>query len=783
LDQYDVIIVGSDITSLAAALFLARKMRNVLVVQEDKFKDDSYESVTLTDPENHSFNFEYQRENIIHGLFPNSLLNKYLELIGLNNELGLEPYNMDVIIENETTLRERILSFEQFRVYLVRYYPKQRDQIHRFFKDLERHYQNFVTQYLGMLTNTDYTLTSLMIEWGDYSLEALLEKYFQSSELIQEFIMNNQVNGLHPRDINSYHFFMNFFLGLKDGIFYLRQSNDDIRKILINKLQIINPKIIQHIKIVSYEIDDTKKVTAFEDNSGNKYSAKYFMINQNPKAFYEKYFPKYVEEIKRICKYYPNLTSTKKVNTLYLALNQKPQNCGITELSYFFKNDLENDKRIIRLFNYKLYDKDVCLASQGALCIDFTYNEDDIFMEDDILKRIYNVFPKLKKSIVGMKLGKPKQYLSMLSDESVRKGLSINDQIAIEAGEHTQLFDNLYLAGKWLRPEASLFGVIHSGIVLGDKIEEKLYYGEDDDTFYYLTNDEIIMMIRHNYGKLLLGNEETHVNFHIGKSDYFIRTKKKNISIHRGEYASADITIYSTNDKLSNLLLKKITFEEVIKSGGFKYLGNTDLLYRVINAFGLDDYQEYENAEITRSKYKFMGLKFLFAYLLIYSILAFLSNYINAIWLVPFALILTASLTYLKFRLLHKICWFEYFLNGLLFVALILSVFWTGFNQLKSDDPYLAIMGLVFLISWFFNQPIVYEFHQYDFRKDYADSVLVKVINNGLTFLWALIFLGILGFAYITGERYVSVLYNLVFLGIFLSYYYPIIYIKTNIKN
>jgi len=92
-------------------------------------------------------------------------------------------------------------------------------------------------------------------------------------------------------------------------------------------------------------------------------------------------------------------------------------------------------------------------------------------------------------------------------------------------------------------------------------------------------------------------------------------------------------------------------------------------------------------------------------------------------------------------------------------------------------------MGAAFLGSWIFNRPIVYDFHQYDFKIDYSASLLFRVITNGLTFIWAIVFLGILGLTYVTGERYVSVLYNLVFLGIFLSYFYPILFVKTNITK
>lgn len=783
MEQFDAIIIGSDITSLITALFLLRKMRRVLIVQEGKYKNTEFDVITITDPENHKYHFEYQRENMINGYVKGSLLMKYLETIGLDQELKVEPYSNDVVVGEDASMTDRILSFDQFRVYLIRYYPRQRDQVHRFFKDLERHYNNFVMQYKAMLTNMDYTLTSLMIEWGDYSLQALLEKYFQDPYIIQEFILNNQINGLDIDKINSYHFFMNFFIGLKDGIFYMKQSTEDLRKILIDKLQIINPDIIKTVKLKKFYVDENNKITGFIDNLNHEFTAKHFIVNHTPRDFYETYFKERAEDIEHVCKYYPNLNSMQRANTLYLALNKKSQAIGITETEYYFKNDLENSKRLIRLFNYQKYDKDVCVASNGAICVDYTYQEDDLFSEDEILKRITEVFPKLKKSIVGIKIGKPRQYLSMLSDESVRKGLSINDQIAIEAGEHTQIFDNLYLSGQWLRPEASIFGQIHSGIVSGDKIEEKLYYGEDDDTFYYLTNDEIMMMIRHNYKLGYLGAQETHINFQIGKSNYFVRMKRKSITIHRGSYANPDLTIYSTNDKLSNLLLKKTTFEEVLKTGGFKYTGNKNVLYDVVNAFGLDDYHEYENKNPIKTKIKFSGIKFLFSYLLIYGIASILSNYIDNIWIVPFALALSLGIGYLKFRTFGKPSWFEYFINGVLFITLILAIFWPQFNSLRSHDPYLGVIGAAFFISWIVNRPIVLDFHKHDYRTDYASSGLFKVINNGLTFIWALVFLGILVMTYVSGERYISVWYNLVFLGVFLTYYYPVIYVKTNIKK
>ena len=60
-----------------------------------------------------------------------------------------------------------------------------------------------------------------------------------------------------------------------------------------------------------------------------------------------------------------------------------------------------------------------------------------------------------------------------------------------------------------------------------------------------------------------------------------------------GKYAHADLSIYTNNDRLSNLLLKKTTFNEVLEEGSLKYRGDKDLLFQAVDAFTLDDYQEY----------------------------------------------------------------------------------------------------------------------------------------------------------------------------------------------
>ena len=783
LNYYDCIVYGNDIYGLIVAVYLARKMRKVLVIQDSSKTIDDFEEIKITDPENNKYHFEYNPKGMVCGLDKNGLTYEYLDNLGLIDEIKATKIIEDVVVNSDNTLRKRIHNFTQFRVYLVRHYPKSRNRIHRFFDDLERHYQNYTEQYINMLKNTSYTLTSLMIEWGDYSLRQLLDKYFDNDDLKQEFLMNDFINGLNCEEINSYNFFSNYFVGIHSGFYMLENSEDDLRKMLIKKLTIISPDSIIKTRVKEFTMDEDGKIKSIVDKDDNEYSSKYFFIDSNPLKFYPNYFDGKEEDIEIIRSYYPNLDQKQFINTLYLAINQNPKNVGLEDILYYFKNNSESPVKIIKLLNYSLFKNEDKRRKKGMICVDFTYEDASRFSQDDILSRVYEAFPKLKKNIVGIKQGKPRPHFTMLSDASVRKNLSINELIDIEEFGHIQVFDNLYLGSKYLRPEAGIYGVFNQSLIFGDTIEDRLYFGEDDGVFHYLNNEEIMMMIRHNYDYKIFGNQEIHINFHIGKNTYFIRTKGKNIVIHQGRYSQADLAIYTTNDTLSNLLLKKITFNEVMNEGSLKFRGDLDLLLKVVDAFNLDDYQEYNPLDYKKSKYKDMGAKILFAYFGIYFGTCLFSNYVNGIWIYPFALVLGTLVAYFKYKSYEELNWFDIFINAVFLIGLILSISWNAYNTFHFDDHLLGLMALALMVSVFTDRPVVYNYTKFDNNVDYRNSILFKIISNGLTFVWGFLLLAILVGTYITGEQYVSVLYNFYFVGIFFMYFYPVIYVNTNIKK
>lgn len=207
------------------------------------------------------------------------------------------------------------------------------------------------------------------------------------------------------------------------------------------------------------------------------------------------------------------------------------------------------------------------------------------------------------------------------------------------------------------------------------------------------------------------------------------------------------------------------------------------MLYKAVDAFNLDDYQEFVQEEYLTSKYKYFGVKLFFVHIFIYSLAAFLSNYYPNIYIFPVAFCLSLVVSIIKYQTYEHINWFEIVLNSFLLIASVLSIALKEFNHLYSDSIFLGFIILVFLISVFINQPIVYLYHRYDMKADYRNTKLFKIITNGLTFIWGFLFIVIIGGTYLVGDSYISMFYSLLFFGVLLTYFYPIIYVRTSIKK
>ena len=107
MEQYDVLVVGSDIASLIGALFLARKLRSVAVILDPQEDDTSTDIMDITDPENNKYHFVYDRTAYLGGLSPTGLVGRYFQTIGLDKEIKAQAVLEDVLFTGEGDSRTR----------------------------------------------------------------------------------------------------------------------------------------------------------------------------------------------------------------------------------------------------------------------------------------------------------------------------------------------------------------------------------------------------------------------------------------------------------------------------------------------------------------------------------------------------------------------------------------------------------------------------------------------------------------------------------------------------
>jgi len=778
MKNYDCIVIGDDVYALMIALFLTRKMRNILLINQSSPYKLSTDKISV-EYEDKEYLFDYNSQNILTGLSEGGLTQAYLDDLDLINDLEFEPLEKDFVVSKSGDSKIRPNQFEELKIYLMRYYPKKIQAIKLFFDDLDRHYENYKEHYLNLLHNDDYTLSSLMVEWGDYSLYDLLNEYFDHQDIINEFKTNAFINGLDLNKVSAYNFFANYFIGLKSGFFHLKTPIESLRKVILSKIKSSTKHAIVQTKITNIVSND-HKIQYIEDKNGVQYAGKYYFVSDQPIEFYNDYFPNLQEHVKKLKQYYPYIEDTTVKRTMYIVFEQSTKDMGINELLYYYLDNETDHEKIIKIFNYSRYEQ--YSDGVGKMCVDFTYDKHQGFNEENILDKLFLAFPKLKWINLSITYGDETPYLGMLREEKLRKKLSINNLIDYESFNHIVVYDNLYIGGAFIRPESDLYGKIHQAIVTGDKIEDNLYFKDEAEDYYY-SNDEVMMMLRQNFDPSYFGQKETHINFHIGKSLYFFRIKGKHIVIHRGKYSHADLSIYTSNDRLIDLIFKRQPYEKILASDFFKYIGDDLIIKAFIKAFNLDDRHPIVQTSYPKISIKPFGLIMLNVLMFILALTAFLINYLPGIWIYFPATALLAGLFAFKYYIVRKLYVFEA-LMVFIFLALgILSIWVDYINLFYQDHMVLVPMALIILISVFINRPIAFRYLKFDYTKEYVSTNLFLSITNGLTFIWGFIFLTIIFGPFFTGERYVSVLYNFIFLGFFLSYYYPYIYVKTSIKK
>ena len=773
MEKYDVVIIGGGLGSLTTATYLSKRLRNVAVFEEGKRKKIQKYTNRLKDSNNNKYEFKFYNYDL-GGTHQGDLFYEYMRRCGLESRFEYfdNPYVM--IVDKNQRIVKRPNDFDNFLIYLVRYYPKQRDDIHRLFDDILRYYQDYKEQKMARLNNLEYTLPSILIELGDLSLFSVLTKYFDDKNLINEFSLVYDSVGIPLEEINAFNYFIKFFDTFIDGSCFIKTSFDKIVKTFSSEISKTREKIFTNRKIDKFIIKDNI-IDKIIDTEGIEIQAKHYVINMRIDEFVDQYLPENQEIKEDFLSMYFAVNKKVMVNQAYIGLNKDAKSLGIKEKHYLFSEIPDDEIKILSLLNYREIDNTTCPKGFGAILVEFV--DDDLPRKqklNQVIDQVTKYFPKIIDNITVSKIGQKREYFGGISSKEFWKNKSINDLFDIDDYSAINPFSNSYFIGAWVKPEAGISGIVQTGVEYGDIIDDLIYHGDDEE--YFITHDELMAIIDHQFIPNSLGKQEKNIQFFIGKDSYYIRTKAKHHRVYKGVSDISDIIIIATNECLYDLSVGNTTLEKVLDRGILEFVGDREFLEEVIEAFDMGiEIESAQRYTYVQGKY---GLKFMLALLMVLVISNLLSNYHNYLVTAPITFVILGGIIYLKYRIYKLLTIFEYVILGIYFVISIVSIFVPELNTLKDSRYMLLFFSLFWLTSWLISNPTAFGYIRHDYRTDYTRTKLFKSMCGGLTFIWGMIFLiiAILSFSLI--RSYSSLSYYLAIMGLYLTYYYPNSYVK-----
>ena len=778
MEKYDVVIIGGGLGSLTTATYLSKRLRNVAVFEEGKRKKIQKYTNRLKDTNNNKYEFKFYNYDI-GGIHQGGLFYEYLKKCGLESNFDYFDNPYTIVVDKNRKMIKRPNDIDNFLIYLVRYYPKQRDQIHLLFDDILRYHKDYKEQKLARLNNLEYTLPSILIELGDLDLFSVLTKYFDDENLINEFLLVYNSVGLPLNEINAYNYFVKWFDTFIDGSHFIKTSFDKIVKTFSSEISKTKEKIFTNRQIEKFIIKDNV-IEKIIDSEGIEIQAKHYVINMRIDDFVNKYLPEDEEVTKDFYEMYSTIKNKNVINQVYIGLGKDAKALDIKEKHYLFSEIPEDDVRLLSLVNYREIDKTSCAKGYGAILVEFI--DDDLPRKqklNQVIDQLTKYFPKIIDNITVSKIGRKREYFGGTSSREYWNNKTINDLFDIDDYSATNPFANSYFIGAWVKPESGISGIVQTGVEYGDIIDDLIYHGDEEE--YFITHDELLAIIAHQFIPNSLGKQEKNIQFFVGKDSYYIRTKSKHHRVYKGVSDISDIIIIATNECLYDLSVGNTTLEKAIDNGILEYVGDREFLEEVIEAFDMGI--EIEIA----TRYKFVqgkhGLKFMLAILMVLILSNLLANYHNYIVVAPVTVVALVGIIYWKYHIYKIVTTFEYLTIGLYFIIMILSIFVPYINTFKNSTFTLLFFSVFLLATWLISKPIAFSYVRHDYRLDYTRTRLFKSMCGGLTFIWGMIFFIIAILSIYMIRSYSSLSYYLAILGLYLTYYYPNSYIKGTIDK
>lgn len=272
-ERYDVVIVGSGLGGLVAAIILAKEGYSVCVLEKNNQFGGNLQTF-VRDKTIFDTGIHY-----IGGLGEGENLNKYFKYLGIMDELRLKKMDQDGfdIISFEDTGEEfpHAQGYDNFIDRLARFFPEERQNIEEYCRRVQHICNSFPLYNLKWEGKYDNDILSLNAKQciDEVTGNEKLRQVLAGSNFLYAGIEDKSPFYVHALSVNSY----------IQSSWRCINGGSQITKQLIKQLRIAGGEVYKYKEVTSFETEENH-VTAVKMKDGSQISASIFISNIEPKT-------------------------------------------------------------------------------------------------------------------------------------------------------------------------------------------------------------------------------------------------------------------------------------------------------------------------------------------------------------------------------------------------------------------------------------------------------------------------------------------------------------------
>ena len=792
--KYDVIIIGGGLAGLSSALKLSQSGKKIAVFEKHFMAGGYATNFKRRDNDGNLYVFDVALHGI-GGLIPGNTFYNHMKGINMVDKVEFLRKKETATIYNNGYEIDVPDTFEKYRDHLVSRYSSYKEKIFDLFKEI-----------YNLKEEMDSGKPPVVYQkMQDISLYDYLKSFIDDEKFIEEFSFLWLYYGLPPKKLNALFYMLAWISYHIGGTFYVKGGAGKLSDTFVEEIKKYGGEVYLSNEIVKIDIEGNN-VTSVHTKRGNKYEAEKFIFASDPNHLIN-LMDNNNENVIEYKKKLNNNDVGISLSQLYIGLDCKTTEVGITKADYFISNGVNHEEAYKNILNGNYSDNILGLTSYDVLDPDLNkgvgvfvavfgdhiknwpeykseeYKRKKEEVTNEILEIVYKRFPKVKEHIKVLELGTPH---TMKRYTNNTQGAVYGWEQNIRQGGFNRLsnksdFNNVFLSGAWTNPGGGFEGAITGGILTAERILREENKAKNNKK---LINDDLIepdMSLKQfmigmtaNFDSSTVSKDENYLLEFIfdDKDIYYIEVKNKKAKLLNKKVDKKSDVIVKTSYKVwYNIAFNGLDGRGAMFDGKLIVLGNADIFINIPKYFNTSSLSD----EPTIKKKKLNTIFWLVLTLIPWILSGTISEFYNdGIGISLFATLYTALIiVFIKPRQFKEITMLE----GLTFISFtiygMLYKFMPTIFELIGNYILEIILIGAFLISALIKKPITVDYSKQSYKDSMTTTKLFTDINIVITLLWAVIFSIQLIVSLTISGHWNNLAQVLSIAGLIISYYYP----------